>query len=454
VKRQRLFAIFLVLLMVVAACADEDSETTTTAASSGTTAGSSGTTAAPSGDPIKFAASLPLTGMFSIPGTLHQEGYEFCVEAINERGGLLGRPVELITSDNKSETETVVNQYERFINVDEADVILGTFSTLLSFPSSSISEQSQMVFPEPSDSSLMSHSRGYTYNFGFTLKPIDFIGQSPVDALQYYLESGVIPEGEFPKTAAVVYQDDFFPNAISRGLLGGTLNIPGTDESIDFSPGYLADSGIEVVLEEQFPAEFDDWISLGNSVKEADADLLIALTTPPVEVDLVRAFGTVGYQPKAAFFSQGTYAEFLEALGSAVNGIMVWTTWAPEIEWEGELAGGSFGNKEFVEEFQARFGRVPDEDQAQAFTVCQTMAQAIEDTGTTDNTALRDWMAARTAADPARTIQGDYYWDEKGLTAGRDVLLLQWQDEQLKFVFPRGDAYTSSVDLLYPKPEW
>lgn len=407
------------------------------------------------GEPIKFAASLPLTGSFSIPGDLHRKGYELCVDLINERGGILGREVELVVEDNRSDPETTVSQYERFINVEDVDVLLGTFSTLLSFPASTVAEQAQMVFPEPSDSSFISHSRGYRYNFGFTLKPIDLIGETPVDGLFDLAEEGVIPDDQLPRTAAVVRQDDFFPDAIARGLVGGKLEIPGTDEVLDFSPGYLEEQGIDLLFDEEYPAQgFNDWVALANRAKASGAEYLFVLTTGGGgEVEFTRALQTVGYNPRVAFYSQGTYAEFQQALGSAVNGIIVWSTWDPAVEWDGLLGGKQFTNQHFVEEYQARFNTGAGEDQAQAFTVCQTMEQAIRAVESTDNTAIRDWLASRTADDPVRTIQGDYYFDEKGLTAERDVLLQQWQEEELRFIFPLGEEY-QAVDPIYPKPEW
>lgn len=456
-----------VLSLVVAACGGTAEDgTTTVAGGDGTTAttadtGDTGDTTAttggegaPEGDPIVFGASLPLTGGFSIPGSLHQEGYQVCVDIINERGGLLGRPVQLLVSDNQSDPETTASQTDRLINVDDVDVLLGTFSTLLSFPASAIAEQAGMLYPEPSDSSLQSHSRGFQYNFGFTLKPINYIGQTPVDVLAYYRDQGVIADDDFPATAAVIYMDDFFTNSISQGLVGGTLEIPGSDDVVDFGEGYLNEVGIELVFSEQYPAEFNDWVGLANRVKNSGAEFLFALTLPPAEFDVVRAMQTVEYQPKGAFFSQGTYLEFEEQLGEAANGIMVWSTWDPTIEWEGELAGEPFNNEDFVREIEERTGQPANEDHAQPFTTCQTVAQAIEAVGSTDQDALRDWFVSRTEDDPANTVQGPLWWDDIGLLANRDVLLLQWQQGELNFVFPRGEAYSTAVDLQWPKPEW
>lgn len=406
-----------------------------------------------SDEPVKIGASLPLTGMFSIPGQNHKRGYELCVDVLNQRGGLLGRKVELRVNDNRSDTETVVNQTERFINADKVDLLLGTFSTLLSFPASSIAEQNRMLYLEPSDSSLQSHSRRFRFNFGFTLKPIDFIGQTPVDAIADFQQSGDIRPDDAPKTAAVVYQDDFFPVSISRGLRGGTLQVPGASEKVDFA-GYLKEKGIEVVYAKKFPADFNGWVSLANQVKASGADYLFALTVPPTEVELAKALRTVRYRPKGAFFSQGTYPEFKESLGEGVDGIIVWSTWSPTARWQGEINGKPFSNQDFVKAFTAKFGKAPDEDMAQAFTVCQAAAQAVDEADTLDNAKLRDWLADRTAADPIKTIQGDYHFDDKGLTADRDVLLLQWQDGELKQIYPTGEEYPDVAKVVWPTPNW
>ncbi|MES0359434.1 MAG: ABC transporter substrate-binding protein, partial [Anaerolineales bacterium] len=44
-------------------------------------------------EPIKIGASLPITGGFAINGEKHRDGYQLCVDLINEKGGLLDRPV-------------------------------------------------------------------------------------------------------------------------------------------------------------------------------------------------------------------------------------------------------------------------------------------------------------------------------------------------------------------------
>ena len=73
---------------------------------------------------IKIGASMPLTGNFAVPGSKHLEGYQMCVDIINRHGGWLDQEVELVVSDNRSDTETAIAQYERFINVEQYSVLM------------------------------------------------------------------------------------------------------------------------------------------------------------------------------------------------------------------------------------------------------------------------------------------------------------------------------------------
>jgi branched-chain amino acid transport system substrate-binding protein len=407
-----------------------------------------------SGEPIRIAASLPLTGEFSIPGAKHGDGYQFCVDQINAAGGLLDRPVELLVEDNRSDTEVAVSQYERFIDVENADLLFGTFSSLLTFPTSAVAEQAGMVYPIPSGGALRIWERGFENIFYFQQDAAEFIGEAPINAVLGYGETGVIPEDQFPETAAIVYADDFFAGAIASGLLGGTVEIPGSDEVIDLSPGYLNEVGIEAVLEEQWPADFNAWVQLANTIRNADADMLVAATASPDEaIELVRALQTVGYQPDILYMSQGTQSEFLDSLGEASNGIMAHAAWHADATFEGELAGETVTNQDFIDGFTAAFDRPPDEDEAIPFALCQGIEQAVRGAGTTDNAEINAWLRERTPDDPVRTIMGDFSWDERGLPVERDVVMTQWQDGELRFVAPIGE-FEGVVDMVFPKPEF
>lgn len=471
--RLRWIAILAAFSLVVAACGGESADTTagggpnTTAGDStpDTTAGDSApettaggateTTAggeAPEGDPIVFASSLPLTGEFSVTGTKHRDGYQFCVDEINARGGLLDRPVELLVEDNRSDTEVTVNQMERFINVENADVLLGTFSSLLGFPASTVAEQNGMIYPMPSSAALRIWERGYQNIFYFQALAGEYTGQSILATLDHYNQEGIVES--MPATAAVVYADDFFAASIATGLVGGSVEIPDSGEIVDLAPGFLADAGIDLVLEEVWPIGFADWVTLANSIRTANPEMLIVSSASVDEViALVQALQTVGYQPDVLYTAQGTQTEFRDSLGEAANGIIVHSVWSPLANFEGVLADEAYTNEDFVTNYAAAHGADPDEDEAIPFAVCQGVEQAIRATGTTDNAELSEWMHSRTPDEPVRTILGDFVWDERGLPEGKTFLVNQWQDGELEFVFPVGE-FPGTVELIHPKPEW
>lgn len=395
---------------------------------------------------IKIGTSLPLTGVFAIAGRKHKDGYLFWSQLINKdkRRWLLGRPVELIMSDNRSDTEAAVAQYERFINADKVDYLFGTFSSRLTFPTSSAAEKNKMVYPIPSGGALRIWERGYQYIFYFQQTAAEFTGKAPVDALVDYRKRGVIKPADFPKTAGIVHADDFFANAIAAGLAG--------DKAL--APGFIAQAGMKVVFRQKWPEGFSDWITLANSIRTQNPEFLLAATASPDEaIQLVRAFRTVGYNPKGLYTSQGTQAEFKEALGDAASGIMIHSAWHPEAKFEGLLGGQKYTNEQFVKDFREEFKREPDEDEAIPFAVCQGMEQAVRATGTTDNTKLREWFASRTKDMPVRTVLGNFHWDKRGLPVGRPHLMLQWQKGDLEFIWPVGE-FPGTKDIIWPKPSW
>ena len=468
IRFTRLLTLLAVFALIVAACSsDSDDDTTTTAAGGEETtttaaaaeettttaaaAEETTTTAAMSEDPLLFAASLPLTGDFAIPGSKHADGYQFCVDEINARGGILGRQVELLVEDNRSDPEVTVSQVQRQIEVEGADALLGTFSSLLTFPASTVANQNDMMYPIPSGAALRIWERGFQNIFYFQQNAAELIGFSPVSMIEYYTETGVIDPAI--TTTAIVNADDFFANAIVTGLVGGEVAIPDSDEVVTVE-GYLPTVGIDVVYQEQWPVPFTDWLTLANSIKNSDAEMVVAATASPDEaISLMNAFATVQYNPKLVWMSQGAQSEFQETLGDVANGVTIHSAWHPLADWEGVLGGEVYTNTDFIEGFTEAFGRAPDEDEAIPFSLCQGVEQAILGVGSTDNVAMSEWMHARTSADPVQTILGQWVWDERGLPVDRSMIMVQWQDGELKFVYPVGE-FPGTVDLVYPKPEF
>ena len=151
--------------------------------------------------------------------------------------------------------------------------------------------------------------------------------------------------------------DDFFANAIKAGLLGEEVVSPGSGEVVvDMAPGFLSNGGIEVTYTETWPEEgFSDWLNLANSIRNSNAELVIALTASAEEaVQLTRALKTVQSDPEAIFMSQGTQVEFEEGLGPDANGVLIYSSWDAAVPYQGLLNGESYSNPGFRARFRGR----------------------------------------------------------------------------------------------------
>jgi len=85
--------------------------------------------AAQSGNPIKVGVGLSLTGGSAPAGKMIQASLDIWRDDVNAKGGLLGRPVEIVAYDDQSSPANVPGLYTKLITVDKADLLLGPYAT-------------------------------------------------------------------------------------------------------------------------------------------------------------------------------------------------------------------------------------------------------------------------------------------------------------------------------------
>ena len=82
-------------------------------------------------DSVKVGVSEPLTGAFAASGNYVTQGAQLAAEAINKSGGVLGKKLELVVEDNKSNPTEAVDTAERLIVKDKVPVLMGAWSSTL-----------------------------------------------------------------------------------------------------------------------------------------------------------------------------------------------------------------------------------------------------------------------------------------------------------------------------------
>ncbi len=75
--------------------------------------------------PVKIGMVDPLTGVYAAFAQDEVEGAKFAIEGINKKGGILGRPIELLVEDSANDVGTGVQKTRKLIERDQVDAIIG-----------------------------------------------------------------------------------------------------------------------------------------------------------------------------------------------------------------------------------------------------------------------------------------------------------------------------------------
>jgi branched-chain amino acid transport system substrate-binding protein len=374
-----------------------------------------------SGEPIKVGASLPLTGEFSEPGKAAKQGYQVWEAMVNDSGGLIdGRPVKMVIKDDQSNQNTIVSDYNALVSQDKVDLLLGTFSSLLNLPASTVAERNRMLYVEPAGGAPELFDRGFKYLFFAQQATADKQGDVWADWV------ADLPDNQRPKTAAYPTLDDPFAQPTSEGI-----------------EKKLSAAGIKTVYRETYTIDNPNLDGIASAIKARKPDVVVNGATFEDGVGMVRALRKAGYTPKMLYQTTAPSLgdQYAKAIGKpTTEGIFYAVSHSKEAKTP--------GNPEFVSKYQEMFGgtEVP-EDAADAYATAQVLQKAVQEVGTIERQRqleLADWLREN----QVDTILGPLSWDDQGRPEG-EFLVGQWQNGIPEIVLPEEAATTDKII-----PEW
>jgi branched-chain amino acid transport system substrate-binding protein len=376
--------------------------------------------AEPSGEPIRIGGSLGLTGSFAGPSEHYRTIYEAAVEEINADGGLLGRPVELVLYDDESTQATAQALYQRLINEDNVDLLLAPYTTFIG----------GSVIPVVRPTGRLMVNAGFTgWQLARQYDRIFFTWtmQEPTWTQAFFDMVDNLPEDQRPERMALLVAQNPFPILSRDGVEGelGVLN-------------FAADAGIEVVLNEEYPADATDLSGLIQRAQDADADMLVVLGLPNDSVLAARTVAELGYEPEIYCTCGSSMTTFpvWQDLGDAGNHVFT-----PVPAWSNEDYPGMETVIEVFEE--AGVEEMPAYGPV-AYAALQVIQQAVEATGGTDNDELTEYIRDNTF----ETATGMLDFDEFGIpTFGGGVV--QYVDGRNNMVWP---ADRAEAEPIVPRP--
>jgi branched-chain amino acid transport system substrate-binding protein len=407
-------------VVALAACGSSNSGGASGGASGGGGSGGGGK----SGSPITIGTSLSLSGDFSADGQAFQKGYELWAHDQNAKGGLLGHPIKLEVLSDASSPAQVVTNYQKLIGSDRVPLVIGPFSTLLTAPAARVAARYGYAFLEGAGGAPAVFTEGLHNVFDVSV-PIK------LNLVTWATWVASLPASQRPKTAAYA-----------------TVNDPFTQPQIPEAQSILERAGVKTVYSKVFPAEVTDYTPIASQVASTHADAMVlgAVDVPTVSA-FVHAFVQQHYQPKAFIATAGPDqgATFVKAVGTGnENGIFVPNGWYPGFQ--------KADSQQMVKEYIAKYGGNAsgvNADVAEAYSVGQVLAQAVNATHSLDNSKLIAYLHGNATMD---SVQGPVKFNSLGENTAGKTLTFQWQNGNLVQVLP--SSTPGSKQPAYPKPAW
>jgi branched-chain amino acid transport system substrate-binding protein len=101
-------------------------------------------------DSVKIGLDNPLTGTYAAPGKNELVGCQMALDEINAKGGILGRPVELVVEDSTSgDAGVAVQKARKLIDGDKVDFLLGNVNSALSLAMAQVSNEKGVLHIVP-----------------------------------------------------------------------------------------------------------------------------------------------------------------------------------------------------------------------------------------------------------------------------------------------------------------
>jgi branched-chain amino acid transport system substrate-binding protein len=220
--------------------------------------------------PIRIGASLSQTGTYAALGQNQLRGYQLCVKHTNEKGGVLGRRLELVVQDDRSDAATAISIYEKLIALDKVDLVLGPYGSPMTVPVTSVTEKHRMPMVAP--------TIGTTSVFKSGRKFI-FMVFSPG---KVYLEGFVeLVARNGLKTLALIYEDSIFPHAVVKG-----------------ASELAKKRGLQLVFAEAYPKGTTDFSPILTRVRATTPDALGAVTYFDDAVAVTRQMKELNLNPR------------------------------------------------------------------------------------------------------------------------------------------------------------
>jgi branched-chain amino acid transport system substrate-binding protein len=363
---------------------------------------------------VRIGVITSLTGSQAAFGQAHKHGYTIAVNDINAKGGVLGKPVEIVFYDDQSKPDQAVQGVAKLVDQDHVSIILGSYAseTTRAIVPRVTQKQIPLIIPTATADNVM--ETGSTWVFRICAG-----ANSYAAAMADFLKNNGAP-----KTMAIVYENTNFGQANAKSMKEAAPKV-----------------GIEVIDEEAYQAASPDYKTLLGRVKDKSPEVVYFASYLLDATALMRQSEQVSLNPKyiTAAGTGFSAAEFPTEKGAGKYAEYTFSVsqWLPQAKWA--------GSKEFDEAYMKLAGNHAAYHGMQAYTALVVAGAAINNAKSDKPQAIADEIRKLHIDTPF----GPIAFDAKGQNA-HPVLITQVQGGEYKLVWPLDVAEAKPV----PTPAW
>jgi branched-chain amino acid transport system substrate-binding protein len=389
---------------------------------------------AQSAAPIKIGFSMAQTGSLAGAGQQALLGNQIWEQEVNAKGGLLGRPVQLVYYDDQTKPDTIPGIYTKLMEVDKVDLVIGPYGTNMVAPAI------PTVMP-----------RGKV-----------FIGLFALDAnhdFHYPKYFSMLPSGPTPKAS---FTEGFFEVAAAQNPKPQTVAIAAEDAEFSRNAAEGAREnihkyGFKTVYDRNYPPSTTDFSPIIRAIQATNPDLVVICSYPNTSVGMVQSAGELGLKPK--MMGGGMvgiqYTAIKSKLKSKLNGIVNYEFWVPTPKLMAPAA-------DFFKKYQAQAPSRGIDPLGYylggwGYAYLQVLQQAVEATKSLDDNKIADYLrthAVSTIMNPEIKFGKDGEWTKSGVMQVQyhDITdsanLDTWRGMSYQTVLTPADQKTG--DVIYP----
>jgi len=352
--------------------------------------------------PIKIGYGLSLSGGLAANGLTARLAHQIWQEDVNARGGLLGRPVELVCIDDKTDPNAVLGIYEALLADEKVDLLLAGYGNNSISPAMPLVIEHEKYFVGLMGLAV---NKDLKYDRFFCMIPT---GSDPNVALTHGLFEAASQLTKKPRTMAILAADaDFSKNPIA----GARAN--------------AAEHGIEVISEAKYSLATEDYPAVVRAQAESSPDILFLCSYINDSVGLLRAVGETNIEPMlvgGAMIGPQT-STVQQQLGPLLNGVVNYEYWLPT------PAMAFAGVRDLISRYQARAAGTQADALGYYVAPCayaqlQVLEQAIRGTDGLSDAELAEY----THSEVFHTVMGDIRFGPLGEWDQPRVLTVQFQN--------------------------